>query len=59
MGAPAGSPDYSAPRSEVVPGLPRQERNAQERHEAGGTPAARGYSTPIPSGSDGHVQVTR
>jgi curli biogenesis system outer membrane secretion channel CsgG len=54
MGAPAGSPEYSAPRSEVVPGVPHQERRAEERNE--GTTH---YSTPVPSGADGHVQVTR
>jgi hypothetical protein len=29
MGAPAESPNYAAPRSGVVPGLPNQERDAQ------------------------------
>lgn len=31
---PLGSPGYKAPRSEAVPGLPAQARNAQERTEA-------------------------
>jgi hypothetical protein len=29
MGAPYASPNYSAPRSAIVPGLPAQEREAQ------------------------------
>jgi hypothetical protein len=29
MGAPAESPNYSAPRSAVIPGLPAQARQAQ------------------------------
>jgi hypothetical protein len=29
MGTPAASPDYSAPRSAVIPGLPTQERLAE------------------------------
>ena len=49
MGAPAGSPEYGAPRSEVVPGLPRQERRAEENREAGGTLAAQGNQTPVPN----------
>jgi len=52
MGAPIGSPEYSAPRSEVVPGLPQQAVDAQERNEA-----AQLYPTPVPDG--GHLEVTR
>ncbi|HJS87232.1 MAG TPA: hypothetical protein VJ779_17390 [Acetobacteraceae bacterium] len=59
MGAPAGSPGYSAPRSEVVPGVPRQERRAEESNETPGQPATQRYATPVPSGTDNHVQVTR
>ena len=59
MGAPVGSPGYSAPRSEVVPGLPHQERHAQESNETPGQPATQRYATPVPTGADNHVQVTR
>ena len=54
MGAPIGSPEYSAPRSEAVPGVPRQERRAEENRTA-----AQGYSTPVPNGAGSHVQVAR
>jgi hypothetical protein len=32
MGTPAASPEYAAPRSAVIPGLPTQERLAQQRN---------------------------
>ena len=32
MGTPAGSPEYAAPRSAVILGLPTQERSAEQRN---------------------------
>jgi hypothetical protein len=54
MGAPIGSPEYSAPRSAVVPGLPQQERDAEARNEA-----ARTFPPPVSNGAGGRVRVTR
>jgi hypothetical protein len=59
MGAPAGSPGYSAPRSEVVPGVPRQERRTEENNEVAGQSATQRYATPVPTGTDNLVQVAR
>ena len=36
MGAPFSSPNYAAPRSVVVPGLPAQEREMQRIHAGHG-----------------------
>ncbi len=54
MGAPIGSPEYSAPRSKVVPGLPQQEREAQERNQA-----APQYPIPAPDGAGRNFRTTR
>ena len=56
MGSPSSSPSYSAPRSEVVPGTPEQEKRAQESNEMPGSahPASK-----APVGAEGHAQVTR
>ncbi len=60
MGAPQGSPSYSAPRSAVVPGLPQQERRAQQQHEAMGQEKTdQGVTTPVqgPKSLNGKTQT--
>ena len=47
MGAPAGSPEYSAPRSAVVPGLPAQAREAQQDNAAAGRQTNQGVAAPV------------
>jgi len=47
MGAPHGSPEYSAPRSAVVPGLPAQEREAQQDNAAAGRQTNQGVAAPV------------
>jgi hypothetical protein len=62
MGAPTGSPGYAAPRSEVVPGLPPQTREAQEDNEQGGRHVDQGATTPVQGPTNpvtGHTQVAR
>jgi hypothetical protein len=62
MGAPAGSPEYSAPRSGVVPGLPAQSREAQQDNAATGSQTDQGAATPVQGPKNpatGHTQVTR
>lgn len=62
MGAPAGSPGYAAPRSEVVPGLPPQEREAEEDREAGGRQVNEALAAPVQGPTNpitGRTQVTR
>ena len=65
MGAPAESPGYAAHRSEVVPGLPPQAREAQEKAhalDASGVPHVdEGITSPVqaPAGSHGHEQTAR
>jgi len=62
MAAPSSSPGYAAPRSEVVPGLPAQTRDAQEDNEAGGHRVNQGVATPVQGPTNpitGQTQVTR
>ncbi|HJS84878.1 MAG TPA: hypothetical protein VJ779_05415 [Acetobacteraceae bacterium] len=62
MGAPAGSPEYAAPRSAVVPGLPAQSREAQQDNAAGGRQVDQGVASPVQGPTNpvtGHTQVTR
>jgi hypothetical protein len=47
MGAPAGSPEYSAPRSTVVPGLPAQAHEAQQDNTAAGRQTNQGVAAPV------------
>ena len=61
VGAPESSPEYSAPRSAVVPGLPQQERQAQQNNAAGNR-TDQGAATPVQGPNNpvtGHTQVTR
>lgn len=47
MGAPSGSPGYTAPRSSVVPGLPAQARDAQAVNGIGGRQVDQGITAPV------------
>ncbi|MGA9869140.1 MAG: hypothetical protein WBQ75_22130 [Acetobacteraceae bacterium] len=47
MGAPSGSPGYTAPRSAVVPGLPPQTREAQEENAVGGRHVDQSPTAPV------------
>ena len=55
MAAPTGSPGYAAPRSEVVPGLPPQTKEAQTDNEQAGVHSALAPKNPV----TGDTQVTR
>lgn len=55
MGAPPGSPGYRAARSEAVPGLPAQARNAQERNERLGNNPTIAPTNPVTK----NAQLTR
>jgi len=60
MGAPSGSPEYSAPRSAAVPGLPAQERAAQQNNAAAGQQTDQGVAAPVKGPSNpvtGNTQV--
>ncbi len=62
MGAPAGSPEYAAPRSAVVPGVPAQAREAQQDNSAAGRQVDQGVATPVQGPTNpatGRTQVTR
>lgn len=47
MGAPHGSPGYTAPRSAVVPGLPPQTRQAQQENAVGGRHVDQSPTAPV------------
>ncbi len=60
MAAPKGSPGYAAPRSAAVPGLPPQERAAEQANAAGGRQVNQGITTPVQGPTNprtGHTQT--
>jgi hypothetical protein len=61
VGAPADSPNYSAPRSAVVPGTPPQERDAEQANQGTARQQAieRGKIPQAPKNPiTGHAQTT-
>lgn len=59
MGAPSGSPNYSAPRSASVPGLPPQARLAQQENSLN-THTDQGVAAPVQGPHNpitGHTQT--
>ncbi|HET6182098.1 MAG TPA: hypothetical protein VFA03_00720 [Acetobacteraceae bacterium] len=60
LGAPKGSPGYTAPRSEAVPGLPAQTRMAQEYNEHAQPPTNQSPTAPVQGPKNpltGHTQT--